>query len=167
MNIQDLGAIGELIGSIAILVTLIYLAIQTRLNRKALVDAALNELINSFSSVNQSVIQSKEIALFYEKGLRDPTALSKDEALRFFMMIRESMNGFFNLYLHYQSGAINRQTWEGTAFEVFACCPGVIAFMKTQQSSYTPEFRSYFDSIDKNKYDDPVISMVGGEFEVA
>ena len=164
MSIQDLGAIGDLVGSVAIFVTLIYLAIQTRLNRKALVDSALNELMSSFSSVNQSVIQSKEVALLYEKGLRNPSTLTKDEALRFFMLIRESMNGFFNLYLHYQSGAIEKRTWEGMAFEVFACCPGVIAFMNTQRSSYNPEFLSYFDSIDRNQYDDPVLSMVGGEF---
>ena len=36
MSIQDLGAIGEILGGIAVLVTLIYLAIQTRTNTKAL-----------------------------------------------------------------------------------------------------------------------------------
>lgn len=167
MSIQDLGAIGELVGSIAILVTLIYLAIQTRLNRKALIDGALNELFKSFSSVNQSVIHSEEIALLYERGLRDPSQLTKVEALRFFTLIREAMNGFFNLYKHYQSGAIDKQTWEGTAFEVFASCPGVIRFMDTQRSAFDREFLSYFDSIDRTQFDDPVLTIVGGEFDDA
>ena len=35
MNIQELGSLGEFIGAIAVMVTLVYLAIQTRLTRKA------------------------------------------------------------------------------------------------------------------------------------
>ena len=43
MTIQDLGALGELIGSVAVLATLIYLTLQTRQNTMAItaqVDAA-------------------------------------------------------------------------------------------------------------------------------
>ncbi len=36
LTIQDLGAIGELLGSVAVLVTLIYLALQTRQNTMAI-----------------------------------------------------------------------------------------------------------------------------------
>ncbi len=35
LTIQDLGALGEFFGSIAVLVTLIYLALQTRQNTAA------------------------------------------------------------------------------------------------------------------------------------
>ncbi len=36
LTIQDLGAIGELLGSIAVLATLVYLALQTRQNTLAI-----------------------------------------------------------------------------------------------------------------------------------
>ncbi len=36
MTIQDLGALGELLGSVAVLITLIYLAFQTRQNTMAI-----------------------------------------------------------------------------------------------------------------------------------
>ncbi len=36
MTIQDLGALGELLGSAAVLVTLVYLAFQTRQNTMAI-----------------------------------------------------------------------------------------------------------------------------------
>jgi hypothetical protein len=35
MSIQELGSLGELIGAVAVLATLVYLAIQTRLTRIA------------------------------------------------------------------------------------------------------------------------------------
>lgn len=40
MTIQDLGALGEFVGAIAVIITLIYLSIQTRLTRKAAEEAA-------------------------------------------------------------------------------------------------------------------------------
>jgi hypothetical protein len=40
MNIQELGSLGEFIGAIAVMVTLVYLAIQTRLTRKAAEETA-------------------------------------------------------------------------------------------------------------------------------
>ena len=50
LTIQDLGALGELLGSLAVLVTLIYLALQRRQNTRAIgaqLDAArLNALMN-------------------------------------------------------------------------------------------------------------------------
>ncbi len=44
LTIQDLGALGELLGSVAVLATLVYLALQTRQNTQAIgaqLDAAL------------------------------------------------------------------------------------------------------------------------------
>ncbi len=44
LTIQDLGALGELLGSIAVLATLVYLALQTRQNTMAIgahLDAAV------------------------------------------------------------------------------------------------------------------------------
>jgi hypothetical protein len=40
MNIQELGSLGEFVGAIAVMVTLVYLAIQTRLTRKAAEETA-------------------------------------------------------------------------------------------------------------------------------
>ncbi len=45
LTIQDLGALGEFFGSIAVLVTLIYLAFQTRQNRIAI--GAIGEIVGA------------------------------------------------------------------------------------------------------------------------
>ena len=61
LTIQDLGALGELLGSIAVLVTLIYLALQTRQNTAAIsaqVDAAG---IAATLNLNMSMASSDEI----------------------------------------------------------------------------------------------------------
>jgi hypothetical protein len=58
LTIQDLGALGELLGSVAVLATLVYLALQTRQNTMAIgaqLDAAvLAARLNTFLSVATS-----------------------------------------------------------------------------------------------------------------
>ncbi len=58
LTIQDLGALGELLGSIAVLATLVYLALQTRQNTMAIasqldaarISAGLNFTLTSATS---------------------------------------------------------------------------------------------------------------------
>ena len=61
LTIQDLGALGEFFGSIAVLVTLVYLAFQTRQNRMAIsaqLDAAR---INAVLTLNLTAATSNEL----------------------------------------------------------------------------------------------------------
>jgi len=55
MSLQDLGSLGEFIGGIAVLVTLIYLAVQLRqgnqLNRSASTRTFMNEYNDSLAQV--------------------------------------------------------------------------------------------------------------------
>ena len=71
MTIQDLGALGELIGSVAVLATLIYLTLQTRQNTAAIsaqVDAAR---VNASLTTNLSIASSGEILKAMEEDLTD------------------------------------------------------------------------------------------------
>ena len=69
LTIQDLGALGELLGSIAVLVTLVYLAMQTRLNTMAIsaqLDAARMDAVQNImlipatsSELTEAIIEDR------------------------------------------------------------------------------------------------------------
>ncbi len=61
LTIQDLGALGELLGSVAVLATLVYLALQTRQNTRAIgaqLDAAP---VSSSLGLNLALATSSEL----------------------------------------------------------------------------------------------------------
>ena len=62
LTIQDLGALGEFFGSIAVLVTLIYLAFQTRQNTMAIAAQLDAARIGTVMTVNSLPITSPELA---------------------------------------------------------------------------------------------------------
>ncbi len=71
LTIQDLGALGELLGSVAVLATLVYLALQTRQNTMA-IGAQLDAATIAANQTNLlSVATSSELAEAVREDLTD------------------------------------------------------------------------------------------------
>ena len=79
LTIQDLGALGELLGSVAVLVTLIYLALQTRQNTMAIAAQLDAARIGTVMTVNSLPITSPELA---EALAADPEPLNRYVGVR-------------------------------------------------------------------------------------
>ena len=60
MTIQDLGALGELIGSVAVLATLVYLALQTRRTRIATEAQGTMNALTAYSHWRTSLLQNSD-----------------------------------------------------------------------------------------------------------
>ncbi len=77
LTIQDLGALGEFFGSIAVLATLIYLALQTRQNTAAIgaqLDAAR---IDAILTINLAAATSNELQEALNEDRVDPAPISR------------------------------------------------------------------------------------------
>lgn len=72
LTIQDLGALGELLGSVAVLVTLVYLALQTRQNTMAIGAQLDGARLNALLSLSIARATSSELLEALEEGLSHP-----------------------------------------------------------------------------------------------
>ncbi len=93
MTIQDLGALGELIGSVAVLATLVYLTLQTRQNTMAIsaqVDAAR---INTTMSISMAIASSEGLLKAMADDTRDVFTNTTD-GLRLGAYFRALFNNF-------------------------------------------------------------------------
>ncbi len=77
LTIQDLGALGELLGSVAVLVTLVYLAFQTRQNTMAIAAQLDAQRISSTVQVGLTVAASTELLEALREDQLDPPALNQ------------------------------------------------------------------------------------------
>ena len=71
MNWDALGAIAELVGSVAVVITLAYLAMKTRRNTIATKGASTNQARNAFTGVMSLIADDEETASVYYTGLRN------------------------------------------------------------------------------------------------
>ena len=83
MNWNAVGAIGEMIGALAVVVSVIYLAFQIRDNTRASVVNVVQDTINAFSALESLVASTPDLAHIILRGRASFSNLSAEESLRF------------------------------------------------------------------------------------
>ncbi len=67
MNIQDLGALGEIVGAIAIVATLAYLAVQIRYAKIAVTDQSRQNRAAALREINGRLVDNSELRQVFDK----------------------------------------------------------------------------------------------------
>ena len=92
MNIQDLGAIGELLAAIATLFTLIYLAQQIRQNSKNLQESTSASLNQGWTSINTRISGDPDFASIFLRGRESLAELDPVETEQFRAFVQDILN---------------------------------------------------------------------------
>lgn len=111
MTIQDWGAIGDLVGGVAVLVTLIYLAIQIKQNTK--VNASLIRQ-NFYDATQQQILHAVESSEFNEMMHRAWTSedtLTGPEQTQVWRHMQGVLMGYQGAFEQYKSGALPEKDW--------------------------------------------------------
>ena len=82
MNWDVVAAVGDFVGAIAIVLTLVYLAVQIRQNTRSGQSAALEGSIERIDDSRKSIYESSEVTAIYNRGLRNYEDLDENELLR-------------------------------------------------------------------------------------
>jgi hypothetical protein len=115
MKLDKVAAVAEIVSSIAIVVTLAYLAVQTQQNAAATLSNARQATLNAELALLLSVMEHPEIQTKRDTFLNDPGSLTAEELVRMrmstvaFLRIREHM------YLQYLAGILDEETWDSYA----------------------------------------------------
>ena len=117
MNWEAIAAIGEILGATAVLVTIVYLAVQVRQNTASAAAATYDAALSGFNEINLAIAESEELTLIFTHGLTKPDSLSEIEAIRFALLMRAGMNQYMKLLRLYQRGALPEQEWRSMARE--------------------------------------------------
>ena len=147
MNWDALGAIAELIGSIAVIVTLIYLSVQLRHNTKSTRLVSSQALTTTFSDFLGQLSSDSETANIYLRGLKDDSELTKEERFRFDTLILQMLRQADVHYHSFLEGAIPKGLWEVTEagyMQVFSQ-PGARASWKRQSQFFSAAFREHVE----------------------
>ncbi len=118
MEWQAIGAIGEILGAIAVLATLIYLAAQIKQNTASVVTATYESMMSGITDINLVVAGNPEVASIMVRGAFDPDSLDLEERFRYSQVMRCYANqGLKQLRLH-EGGALGTRDWEILAREL-------------------------------------------------
>ena len=142
MNWEAIGAIGEVIGGVAVIVSLLYLAIQIRQNSRMLKATALSATTEAYLSFNMLLGSDPEAARVFQVGLEDFASLTEAEQRQFLNLLRACFVSYQHVYHQYENGLLDDEMWEQflRASTHLLAIPHIAVWWEDRKSAYTPQF---------------------------
>lgn len=149
MSWNDVVAIAEPAASFAVVISLVYLAIQVRLQAKENQMLVINSLTQQWGEAVRVFATQKDLYEIWMKGLVDFNSLPADERGRFSSILVNLTQIFESLHLHHKAGKVDPGLWEGfdnRLRDVFAT-PGAQCWWALRRHWHTRRFQDYVDRV--------------------
>ena len=146
-TLQDLGSLGEFVGAIGVVVSLVYLARQMHQNTISVRAASFNSMTENSIQLLEHSFRDREFADFLRRAEQDPFTLSPDELVRWDAYMTAVYRHFGNLVYQYRVGALDRQMWQSYRDTL-------------KQHLRTPSWRTWFET-NKELFSTSLVELVG------
>ena len=110
--LQALGNLGEFIGAIGVVVSLVYLARQMIQNTISVRAASFNEMVQNSIRLLEHSFRDSEFAAFLARAEADPDTLSVSERVRWDAYMTAVYRHFGNLQYSHRVGTLDHQMWK-------------------------------------------------------
>lgn len=148
--LEALGNIGDFVGGIGVVVTLIYLAVQIRINIKTVKSAAAESVMQSMSEFFKAMAQTPGASTLIEQGFTEYDALERDRQLEFYLWLFSWFRLAEVAHYHYSSGQLPDAFWSGQVAHLKSMLKNesVRAFWSVRKSVFSTGFREFIDGLD-------------------
>jgi len=146
MNWDAISAIGEMLGAIAVVVTLVYLAVQIRRGTSATQAASVQTAAALDHEFLMAIGSDPVTARLWATYLAAPQTLSVDQAMQGHFLMGSLLRRLENIRMQMQLGTLSQEGWlsRQTMFRAIANCPGYAAFLGSPVAAFVnPGFTDY------------------------
>jgi hypothetical protein len=139
MNWDAVGAIGEIVGAAAVVLTLGYLGVQTRHVHRASRSEARQRILDEFSKAMSNFVDSEQNRAVLHGGLEDRQSLRPADYMMFNHWLMAFANNLFNALRLRDEGVLDEEAFRliSNAFVGTCMTPGGAAWWE-ENASYIP-----------------------------
>lgn len=119
MILDILGNLGEFIGAVGVVISLLLVARQLRLgheqtrrNTRSVRAATFNSMVGNSIRLLENVFRDPELADFVTRAAEDPERLDAAERLRWDSYMTAGFRHFSNLLYQHETGSMEEKMWE-------------------------------------------------------
>jgi hypothetical protein len=114
MSFEQLSSLAQIVASIGVLVSLIFVALQIKHNTGALERNEHNSTMAQWTVIRMAIAKNREIAELMTAGLHGERALDAADQLRLEQMLQENAWASFHIWERTQRGIFPKGTFEAT-----------------------------------------------------
>ena len=153
MTLEELGGIGEFIGALAVLASLVYLATEIRRNTKSTRLATLQSSLSAVQSVYDAPTRDAELTRIIRLGMVDRSQLNEDEAARLGWWLSSVLRAAKNIFIQHQAGMLDDPSWAARAHQIrnLFSSPTVLKMWGSASEGYHQDFRDWVSSLPENQ----------------
>ena len=153
VNWDAIGAVGEIVGAGAVVVSLVYLAMQIRTQNNETRFGAMHDISVGYRDTLATVADG-EMATIIDKAIDSYDSLSRVEVLRLIAGVGRIFRVWEEAYLLYESGRLNDRTWEPMVrqFNGYLDVEPFRRVWELRKRYYDESFAKYVDSLSREPY---------------
>ena len=148
MNWEAVSSIAEVIGAIAVVVSLIYLAVQVRSGTRDLRTTTRDMAFQKLMEWNYYVMATEELGWIFQSGCRDFHSVDEKQRARLVHAMYSFFKMFENVYLHYLDGSVDENVWRHNSpmLVSYASQPGAQYYLSYRREIFDPRFWEFLES---------------------
>ena len=149
MTLSDLGNIGDFIGAIGVIASLIYVGVEVRRNTKALRAQAHETVVTGYMESIEVISEHAEImAKCFKSSYEEFRTYPEGERTIFFVVIFGFFEHFEQIHAQYRRGLIGDPEWDSWSEHIRMQFhkPGPQWWWTMRRTSFVESFREYLES---------------------
>ncbi len=164
MDLSTLANLGEFVGGIFVVVSLVYLAHQVRQNTKSLRTENYARVLDRMSTLQSNLSTDTELNRIVIVGAQDPGALTRSERARFSWAMYELLGAGEFMFHQGQDGALPEEVWIRweTTIAWWLSNPGIQAWWRARPSPFSASFEAFVEETIRTR---PVPPEVASRWE--
>jgi hypothetical protein len=153
VNWEAAGAIGEIVGAAAVVISLIYLASQIRTQNREARAASVHQVMHEYSSAVSRLIEP-EVADIWLAAIEDFDSLSPSQRLRFVILNTVVARSFEDAFFQWREGRLDDDVWCALmpALRDVKSTEAFNRFWELRRHQFRAEFADYVDGLEEGKY---------------
>jgi hypothetical protein len=150
MNWDAISAISQMIGSVAVVLSVLYLALQVHRSTRVANVAAQDAAATALRDVTKPFMENAELGEIWRLGLESLDSLPPADQARFFHATYQFLKAFETIHFHFVHGVMDRQLWEGwqELLRHYVAAPGIAHYWKLRGDLFSDRFRRFVNALE-------------------
>lgn len=150
MNWEAINASAQLISSIAVVISLWYLAVQVHRSTRVAKLSAQDAATTALRDVTRPFTENAELARIWRRGLEDLSGLTPEEKSRFFHAAFQFLKAMETIHFHYVYGLMEEQIWRGwrNLYRHYLASPGLNRYWQLRSDLFSERFQLFINELE-------------------
>jgi hypothetical protein len=149
MNWEAISAVGQIVGAIGVIISVIYLAQQVRSNARQTRLASMRSMSEAFNQWLYGLAGNPPIGDLYYRGMRDFASIEGADLPRFSALMDSLFRIYEDMYYQKLEGHLDPRVWRG--FEApmrdIIAYPGAQAWWQSRSHWFSREFADFINGL--------------------